>query len=397
MEKIVFVTEGMYRGGVETTLINWIETIDFSQYQVTLLLNKREGALLSRVPSSVDIIEIPELSKCLHGKWIQRLLWFLKYKGPQIGLLFFCHAIIYKIRHNRGSYYAWILKQIHKYPEPFDYAISYTMPDSICTGYVSRCIEAKYKWMWSHVDVDFYTNHELDGMEQFYIHYDKIINVSVYSQDTFKSKYNFLQDKTCCIYNLVDKNRILELSRLEETHWVKAVTTILTVGRIDPQKGQDLVVDVATLLRRAGYNFVWYLVGPKADTLFFNRLSERIVECHLENHVQYLGETNNPYSYMQQCDIYVQPSRYEGYCTTITEAKILCKPIIMTNVSGAKEQIFNGQNGIITDITTDALYEGIKLLLDSKELRRKFINNLKNEHEQEKETFGSLVMKLKVD
>ena len=61
-----------------------------------------------------------------------------------------------------------------------------------------------------------------------------------------------------------------------------------------------------------------------------------------------IGVKSNPYPYFKCCDIYVQTSRHEGYATTVSEAKVFCKPIITTDVSGAKEQIRTGENGFIT-------------------------------------------------
>ena len=80
---------------------------------------------------------------------------------------------------------------------------------------------------------------------------------------------------------------------------------------------------------------------------------------------------------MEQCDIYVQPSRFEGYCTTTNEARIIGCPIVMTNVSGASEQIENGKTGYIVESDELSLYNAITKLLDSKELIDQFKENLK--------------------
>ena len=92
----------------------------------------------------------------------------------------------------------------------------------------------------------------------------------------------------------------------------------------------------------------------------------------------FLGIKDNPYTYMQQCDIYVQPSRFEGYCTTTNEARIIGCPIVMTNVSGAEEQISDGITGYIVDTTGEAIFEGIKRMIDNPEIREKMIKNIKN-------------------
>lgn len=394
MKKIVFVTEGLYRGGVETTLLNWIETIDLTKYRVSVLLNNKEGDLLQCIPQNIQVVEIPELCKYINGNYKERWKHFMKSEGIYIALLFLIKTILYKMFCNRGKYYGWILKHVKKYPEKFDYAISYTMPDSICTGYVQECMEAEHKWMWCHIDVDFYHNHELDGMEKFFEKYDKIINVSECAKTNFEKKYENLKQKSCCIYNRVDVQKIMRKAKEIERQFDKSDISFLTVGRIDAQKGQDMIIDVACILRALGYNFKWYLVGPKADIHFYDRLEKRIDELHLKERIIYLGETANPYGYMAQCDVYVQPSRYEGYCTTVTEAKYLCKPIVMTNVSGADEQIRNYENGIITEKTIEGLYKGISDMLNLYGLRSRIVNNLKKERYYEQVEFDVVISKL---
>lgn len=109
------------------------------------------------------------------------------------------------------------------------------------------------------------------------------------------------------------------------------------------------------------------------------------VEAEIERYdvadrVILLGTKINPYPYIKNCDIYVQPSFTEGYCTTTVEAKVLCKPIVTTDAPGMREQFVSGENGLIVDaMTPEALAEGIRQLLDHPEMCEKFTNALKNE------------------
>ncbi|MEH7226818.1 glycosyltransferase, partial [Bacillus sp. JJ1566] len=89
-----------------------------------------------------------------------------------------------------------------------------------------------------------------------------------------------------------------------------------------------------------------------------------------------LGTDPNPYPYINQCDIYVQPSRHEGFCITLAEAKCLRKPIVSTNFTGAKEQINNRIDGLIVDVSENGIYEGLLELIKNNDLRRTFSQNL---------------------
>jgi len=156
---------------------------------------------------------------------------------------------------------------------------------------------------------------------------------------------------------------------------------ILTVGRLSTEKGQQMIPATVRLLLDAGYDVHWYLVGdgPLRETI-----EAEIEKYNVQDHVILLGTQMNPYPYIKNCDIYVQPSFSEGYCTTTMEAKILHKPIVTTDAPGMREQFVSGENGLIVDaMTPQALFEGIRTLLDHPELCQKFVGNL------EKETFDN--------
>lgn len=102
-----------------------------------------------------------------------------------------------------------------------------------------------------------------------------------------------------------------------------------------------------------------------------------IKENGLDDNFILLGNKSNPYPYLEECDIYVQTSYFEGYCTTTNEARILGKPIITTDVSGAREQFINYENGIIVPIDEIEVYKAVVELLDDNKLRDKLSNNLK--------------------
>ena len=125
-----------------------------------------------------------------------------------------------------------------------------------------------------------------------------------------------------------------------------------------------------------GYNIKWYVIGEGNER---EKLEEIIKKKNLENHFKLLGLRENPYPYLKKADIYVQPSRYEGKSIAIDEAKILHKPIIVTNYETAKDQITNEINGLIVDMNEKGLSEGIERLIQNQDLKHSFINNLSNE------------------
>ncbi len=152
--------------------------------------------------------------------------------------------------------------------------------------------------------------------------------------------------------------------------------SLCTVGRLSPEKGQTLIPKTARMLKDAGYGIHWYLVGDGPDREVLEKL---ICEHGVGDSVFLLGTKSNPYPYMKQCDIYVQTSFSEGYCLTTAEASVLCRPVVTTNLPVMKEQFVSGENGLIVEeMTSEALFDGIRYLIDNPDIRQKFVDSLKN-------------------
>lgn len=124
-------------------------------------------------------------------------------------------------------------------------------------------------------------------------------------------------------------------------------------------------------------------------------LEEKIKDMNLNNNIILLGNKNNPYPFFKDCDIYVQPSRHEGYCITLAEARIFKKPIITTNFIGAKEQIIHNENGIMVEFDKNQIYESIKRLIYNGDMRKKFISKLKEESDKDKFNIEELYQVIK--
>ena len=155
---------------------------------------------------------------------------------------------------------------------------------------------------------------------------------------------------------------------------------IVTVGRLHPQKGQEIIPQITRKLVDAGYDIYWYLVG---DGMLRERIESLCCEYDVRERVILLGNKNNPFHYIKKCDIYVQTSSWEGWGLTIQEARILCKPMVVTPLPVVYEQITNGKNGLIAnDLTSESMFESIKLLLDNHEMQEHFIATLNKDNHQ---------------
>lgn len=370
-KKIAIVSKKMILGGIEKVLISMLSEIDKNKYDITLFLEERGGGLEDEIPSWIKVRYIFEECKSIRKNL---LISFKKFKFRDVVKFLYSGARIYLFDDN-----CYIYKDkcriLPKQNEKFDLAISYHNPISISTIYTIDKIKADKKAMWIHTDIKDYIN-EADYLKNYYYKYDKIFSVSPGGAKSFGKKYPDLNDKIEIFYNRMVKEEIV--SRVDNKNYYNEFKgiNILTVGRICYPKAIDLIPEISKKLKDDGYKFRWYCVGWGE----VEKIKELIKKYDVEGYFILLGSSKNPYNYMKNCDIYVQPSRYEGYVTTITEAKCFERPIVATNIEGIKEQIVNEKTGIIVDCNVDELYRGVKKLLDDESLRNKLSVNLSKEN-----------------
>lgn len=378
-------------GGVTRTLFELLKRIDYDKYDVTLMLMSLDKELLTFIPEQVKVIEIGDDFQTESSQaYIKGLL-----KKGKLLTAASCAANLIDFRRNGDNYrrQTWITSHMEKQEEEYDFAISYAMMNSIVNKYVIDNVKAKKKILWCHIEMSIYEKKYIKGLEKLYAQYDQINCVSLSALNSIKEMYPELKTKLRVTYNFIDKDGIKELA--ENPVDIEIPTDKLklcTISRIAGQKGTDLLVDAAEILKRNGIDFVWWVVGTRYDDEFNKAVENKINEYSLENHVLLLGEKNPPYPYVKNCDIYVQPSRYEGYCTTTNEARILCKPVITTLVSGAEEQFENGVNGTVTEISAKAVAKAITELADNVNKRIMYIENLKTGSIAQETSFESMII-----
>ena len=356
---------------MERALIALLNEIDYDKYEVVLWTKSVGGEFEKDVNPNVEI-------RCWNIENSREKLMKALYQGK---LVSFAKGIIYRIC-LRETANDWVLNEYYEAKAqeicdetPYDAVIAY---QGLYSGVVATALyrlKAPVKIAWIHGEHSF-SNKQLSHMGREYLKFDYVICVSESIEKGFGRAFPGLSDKLSVIYNLLDREKILRQS--EETAEVSMKSpAILTVGRISKPKGQIMVSKVMSLLREKGHDVYWYLVG---DGEMRSEVEAEIERYDVADRVILLGTKINPYPYIKNCDIYVQPSFTEGYCTTTVEAKVLCKPIVTTDAPGMREQFVSGENGLIVDaMTPEALAEGIRQLLDHPEMCEKFTNALKNE------------------
>lgn len=377
-KKILISSFDMAIGGVERSLIGLLTHFDYDRYDVDLLLFRQEGEFLPLLPSGPNLLpEIPKYTT--FRKSIKEIvkegylpIGTARLMAKSVSLV---HGKLKNI--DEPGYlsiqYGWEFASpfLPKVNQEYDAAIGFLWPHH----FIGNKIKAKKKIGWIHTD---YSNIFLNKQMEIRMwnKVDQIVAVSEDCSKTFLSQFPAFTEKTSVIENILSPEFIQEQAKAFYPLEMKkepGKTLLVTVGRLSHAKGLDIAIRACKKLLDSGNNVEWHVIGygPLEDEL--NKL---IAELGLQNNFFLLGKKINPYPYIKQCDIYVQPSRYEGKAVTIREAQILNKPVVITNFPTAKSQAQDGIDALITHQTPEGIAEGITRLIENSSLCHALVSNV---------------------
>lgn len=280
-------------------------------------------------------------------------------------------------------YYKSIDKDIEKYPEKFDVVIDYMGYGLFNTYYAAYKVEGKAKISWIHFEPE-EAIPDFKVFESVLKEFQHIMCVSAENKRQMIKMMPELANHFHLFYNILNVEELKKKATAENIVKENGEIVILSIGRLDLQKGFDIGINVVQHLYEKGYPVKWYIIGEGHQRTELEELINKkpgIREC-----IKLLGQKLNPYPYLEMCDIYFQPSRHEGYCIALAEARAFCKPIVASDFAGAKEQLINGETGLISSCDEEELYRSLERLLEDKHLCVELSKNLKeqnkNNHEQ---------------
>ena len=376
---ILIFSHAMELGGAERVLLGLLEAIDTTRCDVDLFLMRHEGELLKDIPDTIHLLpEIPQYA-CLAVPIMNVL------KRGQFGVAFGrllgkekakqrCKALDVAGENDIALEYS------HKYTELFmpdigdgtyDLAISFLTPHY----FVRDKVQAKKKIAWIHTD---YSKLSVDYESQLpmWSAYDQIISISDQVSKAFLGVFPELSGKVEVLPHFMPVEYIRRKAKEEcERFEASDRVSLLSVGRFSNAKNFDNVPDICRRIREAGVNIKWYLIGYGGDEPL---IRQKIAEAGMEEYVVSLVKKENPYPYIQACDLYVQPSRYEGKCVSVIEAQILGKPVVITDYPTSGSQLENGVDGVIVPQDNAGCAEGIIRLLQDPEKMAELQRNCAN-------------------
>ncbi len=357
MKNILFVLESLNLGGAETGLVNFLNNLDYNKYNVDLILFTKENFFINYVPKQVNVIILDRPKLTIVDKIKHRIFRYFrsnKYHSAQI---------FWSIIENKFSV--------------FDkkYDIAHAHNQGFVTYYVSKYINANKKFAWINIDYQM-VKYNIQFDYPFYKQYNKVIAISDEVERGFLEEVNKINGKIDTTIIKLFADETLLQKRIEEKPSIqfdKSKINIVTTCRLSKQKGLHLAIESCKKLLDKGHLIHWYVVGEGSERKFLENL---IAQYNITNHFTLIGKTLNPFPYMNQCDIYVQTSLFEGWGLTLIEAVLLKKLVVTTNFPTAFNIVENNKTGLICEMNSDSIVENIEKYLTNISFKESVITNL---------------------
>lgn len=364
-KRLLIVSHTLELGGAEKSLIGLLNALDPNICDIDLFLLRQEGELMGEIPSYINLLpQIPAYTVLAR---------------PVKDTLKEGHIILSAAR-IAGKIAASMYERLHKYTDSdvaleyshkftclfmpkikpdkeYDLAISFLTPHY----FVAQKVRAKKKIAWIHTDYS-YVQVDVSSEIAMWRVYDYIVSISDAVTDSFLAIFPELKDKIILIENILPERLVKKQADAfsVKNEMLATGLRLLSIGRFCNAKNFDNVPDICRRLRERGLDITWYLIGFGGDETL---IKKRIQETGMQDYVKILGKKGNPYPYIKECDVYVQPSRYEGKCVTVREAQMMGKPVVITNYETAKSQLEDGVDGVILPLDNQKCADGIFDLL----------------------------------
>lgn len=335
MKKVLFLIHDLGHGGAEKVLVNLVNNMDPSKFDISVI--------------------------ALFGGGVNER--FLK---PHIHY----HSIFKKpIRGNSHVMKLFTPSQLHHLfiKEHYDIEISYLEGPS--ARIISGCTDSNTKlisWIHSEQKNPKKASHSFRSIREATICYNRfhmLVGVSESVKNDFMSLFP-ISKPMCVLYNTNESEQILSQANeaVESGIFSNNEIKLIGVGKLTPNKGFSRLINIHYRLRTQGYPVHTYILGVGPEE---KPLRNQIKNYNIDDSFTLLGYQTNPYKYVSKCDLFVCASFAEGFSTAATEALIVGTPVCTVDVSGMREMLgADNEWGIITDNNEEALYLGIKSLLD---------------------------------
>ncbi len=335
---ILFVHPDLRGGGAEKVLVNLLNSLDPSKYDLHLLTYFQEGVNRKDLREGIN----------------QRYIFKKVFRGWSVLQKLFSPTQLYRLFIG----------------EKYDIVIAYL--EGVPTRMVSGCPHKQTKLIsWLHTDLNlakiekvYWSNKE---MKRCYARFDRVIAVSDQTLASCIEQCDLDSAHGDIIHNVIDTSAILSkgAASLNGQGIKSGVINICSVGRLTKIKGYDRLIHSLRKIIDDFPNVHLYLIGIGEEKIALENL---VAQLRMDSYVSFLGFQQNPHRFVSKCDLFVCSSHHEGYSTAVTEAVILGTPVLTTRCSGMDEILDNGTAGMIVENSSNGIYQGLVKLLSQPEL-----------------------------
>lgn len=365
MKKLLFILEHLNIGGAERSLVDILNHLDYSRYEVDLLLYQGKGDYEAEIPPQVNILYYPTDDAfgritTVFFNAIKNRDWFsLRFRYCFSMTRLFGDGFIMRTR-----------KLFRESEKEYDCAIS-CRPGIINNLLLVYVFKSKKRTVWWHHGEMAIEESARKRLMQMYQQIDTMVSVSDYCIDIIKENFGIDDERIAVIPNMICADRIIKQSREFEIP-IGGKPILCSAGRISHEKNILVCPEIGNNLRQAGIDFIWYIVGDgyQSDTL-----KEKIIGYGLEDNFELTGSVTNPYPYVAAADVFVHPSLVESQGIAILEAMALKTPVVVVNSGGPREYIQSGVNGYLVNNDVDEICGAVQKVLNSADNNKALIEN----------------------
>lgn len=358
----------MHTGGVSKSMTSLLNVIDTDKYDISLLLISPTGELMPLIPKSIKIISNPILS-ALTSRF-DGFTKLIRLGKPILALMHIIRLLLSRInRSYAGRLLAWLMPPIKG---EYDMIVDYNGQHQLY--YMVNKLHGKKKVTFFHSDYSkwpYYYNAD----KKYFPKVDAIFTISDTCVESLKKYFPNCSDKIFKMENISSPQLINKLAQEQIDLPPFEGITLATIGHICYNKGIDLAINSAQILKKNGIKFRWLFIGKVLEQKYL----EEINKLGLDDIMIFEGTKVNPYPYIHHADIIVHPSRFEGRSIALDEVKILCKPVVVTKFSTVNDQFKNGYNASICEMNGEAIANSIIELCNCPNLMKQYSSNFKKQ------------------
>ena len=139
---------------------------------------------------------------------------------------------------------------------------------------------------------------------------------------------------------------------------------VVTVGNVRQVKGHDVLLQAAVSVLKHHPNASFWIAGEVLEPAYFALLQEQVATARIADRFHFVQDVRNTADFLKDADLFVLPSRSEGFSNSVLEAMAAALPVVATDVGGNAEAVQNGITGLVVPSEdSEALAHAITELL----------------------------------